>query len=75
MAGDGTWLTIGEVIARFRAAGLPDSESTIRREVDDAVAAGRLDYYRTRGGHRRVRAIGIDKLLVERHKPGDAETE
>ncbi|MEU1240016.1 NUDIX hydrolase [Micromonospora parva] len=66
VAGDGTWLTLGEVIARFRAAGFSDSESTIRREVDDLVAAGTLDSYLTRGRHRRVSAAGIATHLLSR---------
>lgn len=73
MAGDGTWLTLGEVIARFRAAGFSDSESTIRREVDDLVAAGTLDSYLTRGRHRRVSAAGIGEHLVRRKNPGSPE--
>ncbi|MGC5033101.1 NUDIX hydrolase [Micromonospora sp. DT229] len=66
MAGDGTWLTLGEVIARYRAAGFHDAESTIRREIDDLVTSGSLDSYRTRGGHRRVAAAGVDRLIARR---------
>lgn len=66
MAGDGTWLTLGEVIAQYRAEGFADSESTIRREVDDLIAAGHLDSYLTRGRHRRVRAAGVAAHLAKR---------
>ena len=69
---DPTWLTLGEVIQRFRAAGFPDSESTIRRMIDD----GEIESYRPerRGGglgHRRMRASSVDALL-ERRQGGPA---
>ena len=66
MVGDGTWLTLGEVIARYRADGFSDSESTIRREIDDLVADGQLDSYLTRGRHRRVSASGVKAHLAKR---------
>ena len=65
MVGDGTWLTIGEVLARFRAAGFGESESTVRRMIDD----GALESYRTeRGGHRRVRAASVDEFIRRRRR-------
>ncbi|MEV7267035.1 NUDIX hydrolase [Micromonospora aurantiaca] len=70
MAGDGTWLTLGEVIARYRAAGFHDAESTIRREIDDLVNTGALASYRTRGKHRRVEAAGVDRLITDRRGAG-----
>ncbi|TBL44222.1 NUDIX hydrolase [Verrucosispora sp. SN26_14.1] len=69
VAGDGTWLTLGEVIARYRHAGFHDAESTIRREIDDLATSGSLASYRTRGGHRRVAAAGVDQLIAERLNP------
>ncbi len=64
MVGDGTWLTMGEVMARIRAAGLPDSADTIRRMVD----AGQLKAYRQRDGrgHRRISAASVDELIRRR---------
>jgi 8-oxo-dGTP pyrophosphatase MutT (NUDIX family) len=70
VAGDGTWLTLGEVIARYRAAGFHDAESTIRREIDDLVGTGALASYRTRGKHRRVEAAGVDRLITDRRQAG-----
>lgn len=63
VVGDGTWLKLSEVIARFRAAGLPDSESTIRRMLDDGDF-GRVD--KTARGHRRATAAGVDEYLKRR---------
>jgi excisionase family DNA binding protein len=64
---DGTWLTIGEVIAALRAAGYTESESTVRRMIDD----GELESYRTeRGGHRRVKATAVAGLIEQRRTPG-----
>jgi hypothetical protein len=70
VAGDPEWLTLGEVIERFRAAGYPDSESTIRRLIDD----GEIESYRAerRGGgrgHRRMRAASVEALLGRRRAP------
>ena len=63
MVGDGTWLTIGEVLAKLRAAGYTDSESTVRRMIDDGLLAS----HRTmRGGHRRVKASSVDELIAAR---------
>lgn len=76
---DGTWLSIGEVVARYRAAGYPDHVQTIRREIDAAISAGEVEHYRTRGRFRRVRAADVDALIaVRRMEPGpdrDAELE
>ncbi|MEU4640804.1 NUDIX hydrolase [Micromonospora sp. NPDC023814] len=72
VVGDGRWLTLGEVIANFRAEGFSDSESTIRREVDDLIAAGKLDSYLTRGRHRRISASGIRGYLQTR-KQADSQ--
>lgn len=63
MVGNDTWLKLSEVIARFRASGLPDSESTIRRMLDDGEF-GRVD--KTAGRHRRVKAAGVDEYLKRR---------
>lgn len=63
VVGDGTWLKLSEVIARFRDAGLADSESTIRRMMDDGVF-GPLDV--THGRHRRARAAKVEAYLTER---------
>ncbi|MEU5950532.1 helix-turn-helix domain-containing protein [Micromonospora sp. NPDC047465] len=63
VVGDGTWLAIGEVIARLRAAGFSESESTVRRMIDD----GTLESYRTeRGGHRRIKAESVADLIRRR---------
>lgn len=63
MVGDGTWLTIGEVLARLREAGYSESESTVRRMIDE----GAVESYRTeRGGHRRIRARSVDDLIQRR---------
>ena len=74
MADDATWLSISDVIARFRAAGYSDSESTIRRLIDD----GEIESYRSerRGGsgrgHRRMKAESVDALLAARQRgPSD----
>ena len=63
MVGDGTWLNLGEVIERFRAVHLSDSESTIRRAIDDGELG---DSHVTPGGHRRVRASALDAYLAKR---------
>lgn len=74
MVGDGTWLTIGEVITRLRRAGYTESESTVRRMIDQ----GALESYRTeRGGHRRVTAASVAALVARRggagtHTPEEA---
>ena len=73
VADDATWLSLGEVVARFRAAGYSDSESTIRRLIDD----GEIESYRVerRGGgrgHRRMRAASVDTLLDRRRRGGVA---
>ncbi|WP_121399488.1 helix-turn-helix domain-containing protein [Micromonospora sp. M71_S20] len=63
VVGDGTWLSIGEVLARLRAAGFSESESTVRRMIDE----GALDSYRTeRGGHRRIKAESVAELIRRR---------
>lgn len=62
VADDG-WLTIGEVVARIRAAGYPDSESTVRRMVDDGELG---EVYRSRGGHRNVKPAGVEALICRR---------
>lgn len=63
MVGDGAWLSIGEVLARLRAAGFSESESTVRRMIDEGV----LDSYRTeRGGHRRIKAESVTALIQKR---------
>ncbi|MEV6693349.1 helix-turn-helix domain-containing protein [Micromonospora sp. NPDC051196] len=64
VVGDGIWLALGEVLARLRAAGFSESESTVRRMIDD----GTLESYRTeRGGHRRIRASSVDELIDRRN--------
>ncbi|MEU8821782.1 hypothetical protein [Actinoplanes sp. NPDC048796] len=70
MADEATWLSLGDVIARFRAAGYSDSESTIRRLIDD----GEIESYRAERrpgvrGHRRMRASSVDALLTRRGEP------
>ncbi|MBM0274155.1 helix-turn-helix domain-containing protein [Micromonospora sp. STR1s_6] len=51
------------MIARLRAAGFSESESTVRRMIDD----GDLESYRTeRGGHRRVKAQSVESLIQRR---------
>lgn len=65
MVGDGTWLTIGEVLAKLRAEGFTDSESTVRRMIDD----GLLRSHRTGKGHRRVKATSVDELIASRNQP------
>ncbi|WP_346536924.1 helix-turn-helix domain-containing protein [Micromonospora sp. DPT] len=68
VVGDGTWLTIGEVLAKLREAGFTDSESTVRRMIDD----GQLKSHRTeRGGHRRVRATSVEDLIASRNQPAE----
>lgn len=63
VVGDGTWLRMAEVVARLRAAGYQDSESTVRRMID----AGELRVYRSRlGGHRRILAASVDALIEQR---------
>jgi excisionase family DNA binding protein len=59
------WLTIGEALARLRAEGFTESESTIRRMVDD----GEVESYRTRRGHRRVDAASLAALIARRGRP------
>lgn len=66
MAGDGTWLTIGEFLARLRDAGYTESESTIRRIIDD----GEVESYRTnRGRHRRIKAASAEAFIARRNNP------
>ena len=61
---DETWLTIGEVLTRLRAAGFTESESTVRRMIDD----GEVKSYRTkRGGHRRIDAASLAALIRRRN--------
>lgn len=67
VVGDGTWLKLSEVIAKFRAAGFADSESTIRRMMDDGVF-GPLDV--THGRHRRARAAKVEEYLKRRGSDG-----
>jgi len=62
---DDGWLTIGEVLARVRAAGYPESESTIRRMADDGELG---EVHRSRGGRRHVRAEAVDKRFPPRSK-------
>ncbi|GAA2516425.1 hypothetical protein [Winogradskya humida] len=71
---DETWLSLGEVIARFRAAGFPDSESTIRRLIDD----GEIESYRSeraggRRGHRRMKAASVDALFARRSRDNSGD--
>jgi excisionase family DNA binding protein len=68
------WLTLGEVLARLREAGYSDSESTVRRMVDD----GELESYRQPGGssgrgHRRIKSESVDALIRRRQRgdPGE----
>jgi excisionase family DNA binding protein len=68
--GDSTWLTFGETLARLRAAGFTESESTVRRMIDD----GEIESYRTergpnRRGHRRIKAESVDALIRRRNDP------
>jgi excisionase family DNA binding protein len=67
---DDEWLTIGAVVARIRAAGYPDSQSTVRRLIDD----GALESYRTARGHRRIRATSVDALIADRKQPGTRQS-
>lgn len=67
MVGDGTWLRTGEVVGLYREAGYADSESTVRRELDDAIAAGEVEVYRTRGQYRRVRATDVQAFIAVKH--------
>lgn len=73
MVGDGTWLSTGEVVDRYRVAGYADSESTIRRELDDAIARGEIEVYRTRGQYRRVRASDVRAFIAVKHLPRGPE--
>ncbi|WKU03771.1 excisionase family DNA-binding protein [Micromonospora sp. HUAS LYJ1] len=51
------------MLARLRAAGFSESESTVRRMIDEGV----LDSYRTeRGGHRRIKAESVTALIQKR---------
>lgn len=64
---DETWLSLGEVIRRFREFGFEDSESTIRRLIDDGV----IESYRVaksggRRGHRRMLATSVEAHLRDR---------
>jgi excisionase family DNA binding protein len=68
MVGDGTWLSLGEVLAMLREAGFTESESTIRRMIDD----GEIESYRVerggkRRGHRRIKASSVDELVRRRN--------
>ncbi|MET0493341.1 MAG: helix-turn-helix domain-containing protein, partial [Actinoplanes sp.] len=70
VAGDSTWLTLGEVIARLRAAEFTESESTVRRLIDE----GEIESYRVersggRRGHRRMSAASVDALIKRRQSP------
>lgn len=64
MVGDGTYLSVNEVMALTG-----DSESTVWRLYDDGVLDGFLTY---RGGHRRIRASSVLELLRRRHEAEDA---
>lgn len=69
------WLSLGEVVARYRTAGYEESEQTIRREIDDACEAGEVQWYRTRSrlsvrpGHRRVLASDVEALIAVKNMP------
>lgn len=65
MASNDSWLTIGQVLTRVRAAGYPESESTLRRMADDGELG---EVYRSRGGRRHVRAEAVDKRFPPRSK-------
>ncbi len=69
MVGDGTWLSLGEVLQRLRAAGFADSESTVRRAID----SGELASYRQPGrgarpGHRRIKASSVEEMIRRRNE-------
>jgi hypothetical protein len=69
---DGKWLSIGEVVDRFRAAGYSEHEQTIRRIIDTLIAAGKLEHYRTEvGRYRRLLTTDIDAYLqIKDMEPG-----
>lgn len=67
LTGLGDWLSMGEIMARVKAAGLPDSESTIRRTVDKLAGDNTFTSYRTDiGGYRRIKAVDIDAWIAGR---------
>lgn len=75
VADDG-WLRISEALGRLRAAGFTESESTVRRMIDD----GEIASYRTRRGHRRIDPRSLAVLINSRsslrgeHVPEEATT-
>lgn len=63
MVGDGRWLAISEVVARFRDAGYPDSVNTIRRLFDQGAFT---ETYTADSGYRYVSAAAVDAYLAAR---------
>lgn len=63
MAGEGPWLALREVIARFRAAGRPDGEWKVRSMID----RGKLGrwYADEDSGYRYVFAEDVDAFLAD----------
>jgi DNA-binding transcriptional regulator PaaX len=75
VVGDGTWLSMGEVVQLYRDAGFPESETTIRIEIDRAITVGEVESYRTTGRFRRMKASDVKACLaVKRLPPGEERT-
>jgi excisionase family DNA binding protein len=66
VVGDGTWLTVGQAAQRLNI-----SADSVRR----AVEAGRLQAGRTPGGHRRILAESVEKLLHQLYPNDDTGTD
>lgn len=62
------WLTIGEVVERLQAAGWPDSEWKVRRDIDGGVYGERgKDWYADeRSRYRYVRPEAVDRVIARR---------
>lgn len=62
------WLTIGEVVERLRAAGWPDSQWKVRRDIDRGIYGERgIDWYADEASsYRYVKPEAVDRMLARR---------
>lgn len=71
MVGDGTWLSVGEAMERFAAAGTPVSDTTVRSYLE----RGWLVAWYTGGNHARIAPASVDELVpLLKLRPGEERT-
>ena len=69
LVGDGTWLTVKEVMARLAAAGRPVSDTTVRTMMSRDLLRG---WYTEPGRHARIEPASVDELIpLLLMKPGE----